>query len=308
MASPQEALTKTDLAVVIVSWNVRDHLDRCLDALRDALSEDQVDRHVWVLDNASTDGTVERVRQRHLWVHLEALPDNLGYVKANNIALERAIGTAPYVWLLNPDTVVRPGTLKTILAFMDDHPRAGLVGPKLINPNGSLQESAFSFPGLTQALFALELLPTRLYYSRLNGRYPRELYEDDVPFQIGHPLGAAMLARSDTVRDVGLLDEGFFMYCEEIDWAWRMEKAGWERWLVPAAEVVHVGGASTKQARPQATAHLWRSRARLYHKHRGPLTNALVRMAVKRLFTQRLAKAATPEWAKAYADILEAWD
>ncbi|MGC9520581.1 MAG: glycosyltransferase family 2 protein [Anaerolineae bacterium] len=296
-----------DLAVVIVSWNVREHLDRCLKSLRQALPAGSRTAETWVVDNASSDQSVALVAERYPQVHVWPLAENLGYVKANNLALRALRDRARYIWLLNPDTVVDAGAVQALLDFLEAHPQVGLVGPKLLNPDRTLQESAFRFPGLSQALFALGLLPDRLYYTRLNGRYPRHLYDEQAPFPIDHPLGAAMMVRAKAVRDVGLLDEGFFMYCEEIDWAWRLRKAGWETYLVPRAEIVHVGGASSRQVRPEATAYLWESRARLYRKHQDALTAAVVGWAVRQVFARRRRDAETSAWAEAYDRILCAW-
>jgi N-acetylglucosaminyl-diphospho-decaprenol L-rhamnosyltransferase len=306
-ASDKAVSPTTDLAVIIVSWNVREHLDRCLHSLRLALQADTMDAQVWVVDNASTDGSAGMVRDHHPWVHLETAESNLGYVRGNNLAITHLLGDARYIWLLNPDTLVNPGDAKALVEFMDAHPRAGLVGPVLLNLDGSLQECVFRFPGLSQALFALGLMPNRLYHTALNGRYPAGRYTQRAPSRIDHPLGAAMMARADAVRTVGLLDDRFFMYCEEIDWAWRMHKAGWESWLVPASRITHVGGASSQQARPETTAYLWESRARLYSKHKDPLTRWLTQIAVRRVFSQRLQQAEDPVWAAAYTRILEAW-
>lgn len=296
-----------DLAIIIVSWNVRDHLDRCLASLRGALTSDGVDASVLVIDNASSDGTVEAVRARHPWVQIESSRDNLGFVRANNLGLDLTQGTADAYWLLNPDTLVPTGTVGRLIGFLRTHHNAGLVGPKLLNSDGSLQECAFRYPGLAQILFALDQMPDRLYFTRLNGRYPRRLYEQTSAFAIDHPLGAAMMASAAAVADVGPLDPSFFMYCEEIDWAWRMRKAGWTHWLIPDVTVTHVGGASTQQARPETTCYLWTSRARLYRKHRGPVTRALARAAVLRVFASRKGTTADPAWVKAYEGILGAW-
>ncbi len=298
---------QTDLGIIIVSWNVREDLDRCLTSLCDALNREQYRAQTWVLDNGSVDGSAELVEAKYPWVHLEARDTNLGYVRGNNIAMAQLLDTAAYLWLLNPDTIVRPGAITTLLGFFDTEHQAGLVGPKLLNPDGSLQESAFRFPGLTQALFGLNLMPERFYYSALNGRYSPEQYTRPDPFRVDHPLGAAMMARTEAVQSVGLLDERFFMYCEEIDWAWRMRKAGWQSWLVPTAEVVHVGGASSRQAPPETTACLWESRAYLYSKHRRGLVSTLAALAVRFVFARRLKQAETDDWAKAYMRILEAW-
>ncbi len=305
---PSAALPTPDLAVIIVSWNVETLLRDCLLSLREELGRAGVGADVWVVDNASTDGSAEMVRERHPWVHLEVSRDNLGFVRGNNLILERLQqqGLPDFVWLLNPDTTLRPGALPALLRFFDEHPRAGIIGPQLLNPDGSAQTSAFRFPDLLQPLFDLGWLPQRFYYSRCNGRYP-ESVANERPFRIDHPLGAAMMARGTAIRQVGVLDPQFFMYCEEIDWAWRMRQAGWEAWLVPAARVIHYGGASTSQARPATTAYLWESRARLYRKHRDPLTRALVSVVVRYTFSRKAASAPTNEWRAAYSKIVAAW-
>ena len=298
------------LAVVIVAWRVRDLLDRCLRSLSADLARTEALTQVWVVDNASGDGTAEMVRARHPWVNLLEPGRNLGFVGGNNLVLRRLLesGTLPdAVWLLNPDTEVRPGATAALLEALRRHPRAGLLTPKLLNPDGSLQPSAFRFPGLLQPLFDLGYLPRFLYESRWNGRYPRSLYRRREPQLIDHPLGAAMMARGEALRKVGPLDDGFFMYCEEIDWAWRMRRAGWRSYLVPQAEVVHYGGASSDQVRPLTTLRLWESRARCYRKHRGPLTRALVEWAVRRRFRAWLAGTGDPEWQAVYRRILRAW-
>lgn len=295
------------LAVIIVSWNVAALLDRCLTTLREELARSGVAATVWVVDNASTDGSADLVRDRQGWVRLETPGENLGFVRGNNLILEGLLreGLPDFVWLLNPDTEVRPGAVTALLRCLAEHPDAGLCGPRLLNPDGSLQPSAFRFPGLLQPLFDLGRLPARFYETPLNGRYPRAQYAGRQPFRVDHPLGAALMARGAAVAQVGPLDPDFFMYCEEIDWAWRMRQAGWEAWLVPEAIVVHHGGASTGQARPATTAHLWVSRARLYRKYRGPLTRALVGWVVRRTFARQ--PATSPEWAEAYRQIVNAW-
>ncbi len=303
-----ESTSSPTLAVIIVSWNVKTLLDVCLLSLREELGRTEVQATVWVVDNASSDGSADMVRTRHPWVKLEASPENLGFVRGNNLILERLQqqGYPDCVWLLNPDTTIQTGALSILLRFFAEHPRAGLVGPQLLNPAGSLQTSAFRFPDLLQPLFDLGWLPQRFYYTRFNGRYPEER-TNGRPLRIDHPLGAAMMARGKAVAQVGRLDEQFFMYCEEIDWAWRMRKAGWETWLVPEAQVVHYGGASTQQVRPLTTAYLWESRARLYRKHRDPLTRALVGAVVRRAFSRKAAAAPDDEWRAVYARIVAAW-
>ncbi|MDX9953594.1 MAG: glycosyltransferase family 2 protein [Anaerolineae bacterium] len=298
------------LAVIIVSWNVRDLLDRCLQTLQQDLTHTAADAHVWVVDNASEDGSAEMVQARHPWVSLELPGENIGFVRGNNLILDRLCqGNMPdFVWLLNPDTEVQTGATQTLLDTFRSIPRAGLIGPRLYNSDGSLQHSAFRFPGLFQPLMDLGMLPLRFYESRLNGRYLPKDYAKHTPFRVDYPLGAAMMGRGAAIKEVGALDEAFFMYCEEIDWAWRMRKMGWQTWLVPQAGVTHHGGASSSQARPQTTAHLWKSRARLYRKHRQGVQKALVGAMVRRHFRRALSKTTDPEWRAAFEGILQAWN
>ncbi len=295
------------LSVIIVSWNVKELLDRCLTTLRKEIEQTEVQANVWVVDNASSDQTATMVRQSHPWVHLDVCTENLGYVRGNNRVMKYLMQakSPDYIWLLNPDTVIQPDTLRIMLDFFQTHPQAGLIGPQLQNPDGSLQDGAFRFPDILQPLFDFGLIPQRFYYTRWNGRYPAQAYAKGDPFPIDHPLGAAMMARSAAIREVGLLDEEFFMYCEEIDWAWRMRKAGWGAWMLPAAKVIHYSGASAKQAQAQTTAYLWESRARLYRKHHKPFTYKLVRWLT--LWHFKRQHATSPEWEQAYQRIIQAW-
>jgi hypothetical protein len=154
-------------------------------------------------------------------------------------------------------------------SFLNDHPRVGVVGPQLTYGDGTFQHSAFHFPTLWMALFDFFPLHHRLLNSRLNGRYPRHLYEAGEPFPIDHPLGAAMMVRRETIQQVGLLDDDFFMYCEEIDWCKRIREAGWEIYCLPEAKIVHFAGQSTRQFAEEMFVALWRSRFRLFRKHYG---------------------------------------
>lgn len=276
------------LAVIIVSWNVRDLLAACLTSLYADLDRAGLEAQVWVVDNASTDGSPEMVRSQFPQVRLIANRHNAGFAAGNNQALREVLALTPdpdpssedAVLLLNPDTEVQPGALAALVDWLEKAPRVAVIGARLSYGDGSFQHSAFRFPRLMQIAFDLFPLPPRLYESRLNGRYPRALYERGTPFEIDHPLGAAMLVRSTAIRQVGLLDEGFHMYCEEIDWCMRMRAAGWRVYCVPRAHVLHYAARSTGQIRTAAFVHLWRSRQRLYAKHYGPLTQAAARALV----------------------------
>lgn len=299
---------KPHLAIVIVTWNVRDLVLACLRSLFEDLTRTNAEASVWVVDNASTDGTAEAIRAafppyRHPTLRLLASGENLGFARGNNLAL-RALGfpngqdLPDYVLLLNPDTVVLPGALQALLDGIEAS-GAGLAGARLIYGDGSFQHSAFDFPGLAQLILDLFPAPGRLIESRLNGRYPRALYERGIPFEVGHPLGATFLLRREAIRQSGLFDEQFHLYCEEIDWALRIRAAGWKIVCVPSALVIHYGGQSTAQVRPQSVINLWTARLKLYRKHYGPLKRLLavwiVRAGMNRLIKATARDSSRPE-------------
>ena len=296
------------LAVIIVSWNVRGLLTACLRSLLADLDGVEHTADVWVVDNASVDGTAEMVAQAFPDVHLIACDDNLGFVKANNLALRRVIDrpTLKYVWLLNPDTEVQPGATAALIQALESGPRVGMAGPRLLNPDGSLQHSAFHFPGLVQLAIDLFPFPARWYDTRLNGRYPRAFYQRETPFLIDHPLGASMMVRAGAIAEVGLMDEDFFMYCEEVDWCWRMKEAGWQILCAPTALVIHHAGQSSSQVRVSSFVNLWKSRARLYARHYGPLKRRLASALVQVGMVLRRRKA-SPDMAQACREIVHVW-
>ncbi len=265
-----------DLAVIIVTWNVRQLVLDALRTLFQDLQASALGAQVWVVDNASSDGTVEAIQAAFPAVQLIASRDNLGFAAGNNAAL-RALGFHDQptpnqdgpraVFLLNPDTLVQPGAVRALYDGLFKMPRAGLVGARLSYGDGAFQHSAFHYPGLTQILIDLFPVPGRLYESRLNGRYDRAMYAGEKPFPVDHPLGAAMMLRREAIEQTGLFDEQFYMYCEEIDWSRRIRQAGWEVYLVPQAHILHLEGRSTRQIRPASIVNLWTSRLRLYSKH-----------------------------------------
>jgi len=300
-----------DLGVIIVSWNVRDLLGACLRSLLDDLECSSLRAQVWVVDNASSDGTPAMVAGGFPEVRLIASDENLGFAAGNNLALREISNlksqVLEYIWLLNPDTEVLPGATAALLAALEADPRAAVAGAKLLYPDGSLQPSAFRFPGLVQLAFEFFSLPSRFYDTPLNGRYPRRLYEGEVPFPVDHPLGAAMMVRMEAVAQVGLMDEGYRMYCEEIDWCWRMRQAGWRALCVPAARVIHHAGRSTTQVPVRSFTNLWISRARLYARHHGPVTHRLARAMVRTGMRRRM-RGVSPEMIAACRQVIHAWE
>ncbi len=273
------------LGIVTVSYDVRELLRQCLASVQESLARTPLRAEVVVVDNASADGSAEMVRREFPWVRLLANERNAGFAAANNLGL-RALGfpdgesAPPYAMLLNPDTIVHGTALGELVAFMERTPHAGACGARLVYGDGSFQHSAFHFPTVAMAAFDFWVPHHRLLDSRLNGRYPRRLYERGEPFAVGHPLGAALLVRREAAARVGLLDERFFMYCEEIDWCRRIAGGGWPVYCVPRAEIVHLAGRSTAQFREAMFVALWRSRHQLFAKHCGPLYRWAVRAVV----------------------------
>jgi N-acetylglucosaminyl-diphospho-decaprenol L-rhamnosyltransferase len=274
------------LSIVIVSHNTRQLLKECLASVYASLTNEDLVAQVFVVDNASSDDSAAMVPQEFPQAQLLANQVNVGFAAANNQAL-RQIGfaqsqlpTPDYVLLLNPDTLLRGEALSILTHFLAENPAVGAVGARLVHPDGSFQHSAFAFPTLAQIFLDFFPLNHRLLNSRLNGRYPRHLYKSGKPFPIDHPLGAALMVRRESIEEVGLLDERFFMYCEEIDWCMRIKAAGWRIYCVPGAEIVHYVGQSTRQFRAEMVVALWRSRYRLFEKHYSPLFRWLARRLV----------------------------
>lgn len=248
------------LSVVIVSYNVRTLLARCLASLA---AQPHPPAEVIVVDNASTDDSVEAVRKQFSQVRLIENAENRGFAAASNQGLRTAQGR--FLCLLNPDTELFPGALDALAAFLDASPNVGVVGPTLLYPDGRYQHAAFRFPTLAMALIDFFPLNHRLLNSRLYGRYPIAMHEK--AFAMDFPLGACMMVRREICDEIGLLDEQFFMYCEEVDWCRRTKQAGWEIMHVPEARVVHHEGQSTRQASGRMFVELHRSRFKLFAKH-----------------------------------------
>ncbi len=273
-----------DLAIIIVSYNVRELTADCLTSVYAALAHGPERGEVWVMDNASADGSAAMVAERFPQVRLVTSAENLGFAGGVNLALEHITqrGKPPaYVLLLNPDTRVAPDAIALLLAFLQANPRAGVAGAQLAYGDGRFQHGAFHFPTLWMALLDFWPMHHRVMNSSLNGRYPLRRYRAGQPFAIDHPLGAAMLTRWDVLEQVGWLDAGYFMYCEEIDWCLRVKAAGWSIYCVPQARIVHLEGQSTRQFRERMFVALWRSRLRLFERHYGSAYRWGVRLILR---------------------------
>ncbi len=231
------------LSVVIVTWNVREDLRECLRSLFD--NSGAVPMEVIVVDNASQDGTAEMVRAEFPQVHLIINEQNLGYTKANNQGIRASRGK--YVLLLNPDTVVLPGAIEELVAFAESHPEVGIIGPKLLNPDGSIQRSARSLPDLGVGLFRNTPLGRLFPNNPFVRRYLLTDFGYDQVREVGWVSGAAMLIRREVLDKIGLLDERFWAYCEDVDLCWRAWQAGFKVVFNPLATIIHKIGRSSDQ-------------------------------------------------------------
>ncbi len=239
-----------DVSAVIVTHNSAGVIDGCLRSLREAAGD--LGLEVFVVDNASTDGSAAVARTVLPQATVIENAENRWFSAANNQAMRRSRGR--YVLCLNPDTVVGPRAIHLMVHFLDAHAEAGAVGVRLLNADGSLQPSCCNFPSLPR-LILQHALPWRRLPPRLAGRADLRYGPHDVPQQVDWLVGACLMVRRETIAEVGLKDEAFPMFYEAADWCFRMRRAGWQVWFLPGAEVVHFGGT--------AVAERWGQRAAL---------------------------------------------
>lgn len=265
------AQTVADVTVVVVSYNTADLLRACLDSVMSE-GEGPLSVRTWVVDNASHDGSADVVAREYPKVHLQVNAHNAGFATACNAAIRQS--ASRYVLLLNPDAQLAPGALQTMVRFLDEHPRAGWCGPRLTHPDGSHQPSARRFPTVWSTAFAM----TGAARTRPGSRHTMDLhaaYGADLDLRADWATGACLLVRSEAIAAVGLMDEGYFLYFEELDWCKRLADAGWEGWYVAGATASHHGGASVEEedpARPfwgNAPGHWVASNRRYLRAHHG---------------------------------------
>jgi|MudIll2142460700_1097286.scaffolds.fasta_scaffold106072_2 hypothetical protein len=259
-----------DLSLIVVSWNTRELTRQCLKSIFSLPAS--LDREVFVVDNASTDGSSQMVRENFPEVNLLDNAQNAGFAAANNQAI--GLSTGRYVLLLNSDTVVKPGALDRLVEFMDAHSQAGAAGARLLNPDGSLQYSCSPAPTLEHEVRRMFHLPG----VRPDGYYEMKNWDSQTPIRVDVLLGACLLLRRHALEQVGLMDEGYFMYSEEVDLCHRIQVAGWQLYWVPQATVVHYGGQSTQQASEEMFLHLYESKLRYFRKHHGRTTVVIYKM------------------------------
>jgi GT2 family glycosyltransferase len=276
------------LSVIIVSWNTK---DMTLGAVRSVLAETGVPLEVIVVDNASSDGSVQALRTEFPRITVIESTRNAGFAHANNIGLRRAGGDI--LMLLNSDTVVLPGAFGTMVAHLAAHPETGLVGPKLVWPDGRFQKASFrNLPDIGNSLFYL--LGLDRIRKALGGKPYKDAGDPNVSRASEALSGAAMMFRRSVYEKIGGLDERFFMYGEDLDFCKRAGDAGFGIRYLPDAVIVHFGGESSRKRKAGAIRDFYRAAWLYYEKHfalrRNPFLNALVFCGIKTLYAAVLLR------------------
>lgn len=250
------------LSIIIINWNTRQLLASCLHSIQAHVTG--LDFDVWVVDNASSDDSIAMLTADFPTTRIIRNVENVGFARANNQAMRQSTGE--FVLLLNSDAFLTPDAIESLMAVMRDHPKAGIVGARLLNADGSFQASHTPFPQLGQEFMMLTTLGRLLHGYYYPSRGPEI---ERGPQTVDYVQGACLLARRTAFDQVGLLDEGYFMYSEEVDWCYTIIQGGWEVWYQPAAAIIHLGGASSRNRPIGRETDLYRSRVRFFRKHYG---------------------------------------
>ena len=263
-----------DLGIVIVNWNTSEFLRRCLETVY--ASQGDFSYRVVVVDNASADDSVSMVARHFPQVELIANAENIGYPRGNNVGLRRlgyvgvghvAVDAPRYALLLNPDTELPADALRDMIAFMDARPDVGVAGPKLVLEDGSLDLACRrGFPTPLVSFYHYSGLARLFPRNRRFGRYNMTFAHEDDELEVDSVVGAYMQVRKAAIEQVGLLDESFFMYGEDIDWAFRVKQAGYKVWYHPAVTVRHIKRAASRKS-AKAQFEFWRAMLIFYRKH-----------------------------------------
>ena len=230
-----------EISVVIVGWNAKHYLELCLESL--ATAPPRRSMETLVVDNASSDGSAEMIESRFPWVKLIKSSENLGFAKGNNLAIRQCQGR--YIALVNPDVIVFPGCLDALADFLDQNPQVGNVGPRVLNPDMTLQSTCRRFPTLWNNFCSATGLATKFKNSRLFAGEHMFYFSHDRTVAVDVLVGCFSMIRREAFEATGLLDEGLFMYGDDVDWCRRCWKAGWKVVFYPGAQAIHDRGKIT---------------------------------------------------------------
>ncbi len=260
-------MSVTEVSVVVVNWNTQDILRDCLRSIYEQCGE--IELEVIVIDNASTDSSVEMVKKDFPQVTLIENPQNRGFAAANNQGI--AVSKGRYVLLLNSDTVVLDNAIAKTVAFADNHPEAAVVGCRVLNPDRTLQPTCFMFPSILNMLLSSTYLYKLFPKNKFFGRERMTWWDRNDIREVDVVTGCFMLVRQNAIKEVGSMDEQFFMYGEETDWCYRFKQAGWKILFAPCAEIIHLGGQSAQKMATFMVVQIRKSILRFMKKHHGPI-------------------------------------
>lgn len=270
-----------DVSVIIVSWNVHDDLAACLDSIRRSADMGGLLCEVIVVDSASTDGTLDMLRERFPWVVMLPQAENVGFTRGNNIGLAAARGRL--LLLLNPDTEIVGDALAQMAAHLDAHPDVGIVGPHTLNSDGTTQSTRRRFPTLLTGMFESTWLQPLAPRRILDRYYVRDI-ADTATADVDWVQGSALMLRREVYAQIGGLDEQYIMFSEELDWCRRARDAGWRVVYLGSAMIVHHGGRSTDQVVARKHIHFQQSKLRYFRKYHGALAAFGLRMLLIALY------------------------
>jgi hypothetical protein len=277
-----------DISIIVLNFNTKELTVRCLQSIE--RSKKQSDRwEIILVDNASVDGSIEKVKKEFPDIKILALEKNIGFAAGNNVAIRQAMGT--YVLLLNSDTEITRRAITESYDFMENTNEAGVVTCRLVLPAGSLDPACHrGFPTPWAAVTYFLGLETVFPRFHLFGQYHQGYKNEHVAHEIDSPSGAFYFIRKKTIEQVGLLDEEYFMYGEDLDWSYRIKKAGWKIFYNPAAQVIHFKKKSgrdneNKQIRQQTRTYFYDAMRLFYKKHYkhtySPMVYGLVLLGIK---------------------------
>jgi GT2 family glycosyltransferase len=259
------------LSIIIVSWNVSRELLDCLDSI--AENKPSHSYEIIVIDNASTDGTIDAVQKDFPEVKLIINKENRGFAAANNLGVEQSKGE--YILFLNPDTILHRNALDILIDFLDSNKDAGACGPKLLNDDGTIQPSARRFPDFYSALYQNSIFRNVGLFRKQYRRYRMNDFNFDVQKDVDILMGAAIMTRRSIIDNIGSMDEVFFMYYEEADLCYRIVKAGWRVVFIPEAIITHLGGRSSDQLPVKTRIMRLKSLLIFFRKHYGKIKTGI---------------------------------
>jgi len=275
---------EVDLSIIIVNWNVKDLLRDCLASIQN--NQENIELEVIVVDSASSDDSTEMVEKEFPWARLIKSDQNLGYPRGNNVGILASCGRN--ILILNPDTVILDDALAVMSDYLDNHIDVGALGPQLLNADGSIQSSRRRFPslmtGLLESTWLEDVAPQRI----MRSYYAKDM-PDDQENDVDWVTGACLMVPRRIIDQVGLFDEGYFMYSEELDWCRRISEAGWRIVYLPQAKIIHHVGKSSEQAVTTRHINFQQAKLRYFRKHHGRIAAGSIRAVLLANYAWQLA-------------------